>query len=196
MHCKSVLFSSVLWHWLPSCVLPFLWVSEVSLCLIHSNSQLTNSQQLHPHNRLSLYVTQEGSLFTTWTEINWSEVIYDWWLVGQSVLVSDTHLVHDQIFITVRQSRVCWCGAPSQMNGWVYSLWLLLGLASAVILSSKSCRTHILLSQICNSHSLEGHVLYLQPQAALCRYVTTLTVCWPVSVSWRRTPICSPWPDF
>jgi hypothetical protein len=56
---------------------------------------------------------------------------------------------YDQIFITVRQLPVCWCGAPSLMRGWVCRLQLLLALASAVIFSFKSrgTRDHILLSQ-------------------------------------------------
>jgi hypothetical protein len=58
--------------------------------------------------------------------------------------------VHNQIFITVRQLRVCSYGALSLMRGRVYRLQLLLALASAVILGSQSlwARDHILLSQI------------------------------------------------
>jgi hypothetical protein len=57
---------------------------------------------------------------------------------------------YDQIFITVRQLRVCWCGALSLTRGQVCRLQLLLALASAVILGSESLETrdHILLSQI------------------------------------------------
>jgi hypothetical protein len=57
---------------------------------------------------------------------------------------------YDQIFITVRQLRVCWCGALSLTSGRVWRLQFLLVLASAVILESESRRTrgHILLSQI------------------------------------------------
>jgi hypothetical protein len=55
---------------------------------------------------------------------------------------------YDQIFITVWQLRVCWCGVL--MRGWVCHLQLLLALASTVILRSKSLgtRDHILLCQI------------------------------------------------
>jgi hypothetical protein len=45
---------------------------------------------------------------------------------------------YDQIFITVRQLRVCWYGALSLTRGRVLYLQLLLGLASAVILGSES----------------------------------------------------------
>jgi hypothetical protein len=58
---------------------------------------------------------------------------------------------YDQILITVRQSRVCWCGAFSLTRGRVCRLQLLLlALANAIILGSESLgtRDHILLSQI------------------------------------------------
>jgi hypothetical protein len=57
---------------------------------------------------------------------------------------------YDQILITVRQLRVCWCGAFSLTRGRVCRLQLLLALASAVILGSESrgTRDHILLSEI------------------------------------------------
>jgi hypothetical protein len=57
---------------------------------------------------------------------------------------------YDQIIITVRQLRVCWCGALSLSRGRVCRLQLLLALASAVILRSESRGTydHILQSQI------------------------------------------------
>jgi hypothetical protein len=45
---------------------------------------------------------------------------------------------HDQIFITVRQLRVCWCGTISLTREWVCCSQLLLTLASAVILGSES----------------------------------------------------------
>jgi hypothetical protein len=56
---------------------------------------------------------------------------------------------YDQICITVRQLRVCWCGALSATRGRVCSLKLLLALTSAVIIGSESRGTsdHILLSQ-------------------------------------------------
>jgi hypothetical protein len=57
---------------------------------------------------------------------------------------------YDQIWITVRQLRICWFGAPSLTRGRVCRLQLLLALASALIFGSESPRTrgHILLSQI------------------------------------------------
>jgi hypothetical protein len=57
---------------------------------------------------------------------------------------------YDQIFITVRQLQVCWCGAISPTRGGVCRLQLLLALTNAVILGSESrvSRDHILLPQI------------------------------------------------
>jgi hypothetical protein len=81
---------------------------------------------------------------------------YDRRSVGQSVLMSSTHLgPQDQIFINVRQLRVCWCRAPSLTRGRVCRLQLLLVLASAVILGSECRETqdHILLSQIQDSRN-------------------------------------------
>jgi hypothetical protein len=75
---------------------------------------------------------------------------YDRRLVGQSVLSG----AYDQIFVTARQLRVCWCGALSLTRGRVCRLQLLLGLASVVTLGSHSrwTRDHILLSQIRDLH--------------------------------------------
>jgi hypothetical protein len=66
----------------------------------------------------------------------------------------------NQIFITVRELRVCWCGALSLTRGQVWRLQLLLVLASAVFLGSefRGTRDHILLSQIWDSSNLEGQV--------------------------------------
>jgi hypothetical protein len=57
---------------------------------------------------------------------------------------------YEQIFIAVRQLRVCWRGALSLKIGLVCRLQLLLALTSSVILGSDSRRTRdrILLSQI------------------------------------------------
>jgi hypothetical protein len=57
---------------------------------------------------------------------------------------------YEQIFITVRQLRVCWCGALSLTRGRVCRLQLFLVLARAVIFGSEfhETRDHNLLSQI------------------------------------------------
>jgi hypothetical protein len=57
---------------------------------------------------------------------------------------------NDQIFITVRLLRACWCGALSLTRGRICRLQLLLVLASILILGSESRETldYILLSRI------------------------------------------------
>jgi hypothetical protein len=64
--------------------------------------------------------------------------------------IKHTSGAYDQIFITVRQLRVCWCGALSLTRGRVCRLQLLLALTSAVILGFEwlGTRDRILLSQI------------------------------------------------
>jgi hypothetical protein len=83
-------------------------------------------------------------------------------MVSRTVCLRKKHPcgTYDQIFITVRQLRVCSCGVLSPTRGRVCHLQLLLVLASAVILGSKSrgTRDHILLSQIWDSSNLEGQI--------------------------------------
>jgi hypothetical protein len=68
--------------------------------------------------------------------------------------------VYDQIFITVNQFQVCWCGALSVTRGRVCRSQLLLALSSAVIFGSESCgtRDQTLLSLIRDSANLEGQI--------------------------------------
>jgi hypothetical protein len=72
--------------------------------------------------------------------------------VSRPVCLGMKHLTgaYNQIFVTVRELRVCSCGALSLTSGRVCRLQLLLALASGVILGYESCGTldHILLSQI------------------------------------------------
>jgi hypothetical protein len=73
----------------------------------------------------------------------------------------------DQIFVTLRKLRVCWCGTPSLMRGGVCRLRLLLALARAVIFGSKprGTRDHILLPQIQHSPNMEGQVpVFISPR--------------------------------
>jgi hypothetical protein len=78
----------------------------------------------------------------------------------------------NQIFVTVRQLRVCWCGVPFLMRGWVCRLWLPLALTSAVILGSGSRgpHDHILLSQIWDSPNLEGQdPVFISPRKRIAQ---------------------------
>jgi hypothetical protein len=94
--------------------------------------------------------------------------------VGRPVCLGVKHpsRTYDQIFIAVRQLRVCWCGALSLTRERVCRLQLLLVLASAVILGSESrgTRDHILLSQIRDSPNLEGQVpVFISPRNRVTR---------------------------
>jgi hypothetical protein len=83
---------------------------------------------------------------------------------------------YHQIFLAATNLRVCWCGALSLTTERVCRLQLLLILASAVILGSESCGTRgpILLSQIRDSPSLEGHVpVFISPRNRFVRSLIT-----------------------
>jgi hypothetical protein len=110
-----------------------------------------------------------------------SKLCYGRRSVGQSALVSSTHLgLVSRLYFSAWQLRVCWFGAPSLTRGRVCRLQLLLA-ASAVIFESESRRTrgHILLSQIRDfgDHS----------ESESASYVTT--DCQPASLSWNKAPI-------
>jgi hypothetical protein len=75
---------------------------------------------------------------------------------------------YDQIFITVGQLRVCWCGALSLTGGRVCRLQLLLALASAVILWSEPTPPYsILCPLIIPRHGPHGKHLLLVIRNAL-----------------------------
>jgi hypothetical protein len=109
---------------------------------------------------------------------------------------------YDQSFITVRQLRVCWCGALSLPRGRVCRWQLPLALASAVIFGSESrgTRDHILLSQIRDflfvaSYDSQGygggirsrlHTGYCNPTSQSQSHITTDGQS--VSKSWCRAP--------
>jgi hypothetical protein len=112
--------------------------------------------------------------------------------------IKHTSGTYDQIFITVRQLRVCWCGALSLTRERVCCLQLLLVLASAVILGSESrgTRGHILLSQIRDSESeslrltvSQSVCLGVEPHLGLMtRYVWQLLSCpWEGALSDEST---------
>jgi hypothetical protein len=85
-----------------------------------------------------------------------SKFCYDWRSVGQSVLMSSTHLGLATRFLLLSES----CGFVDVGRGLFCRLQLLLVLARAVILgpASRGTRDHILLSQIRESPNLEGEV--------------------------------------
>jgi hypothetical protein len=113
-------------------------------------------------NRLSWFFASQNMWIMLFRYLCKSKLCYDRRLVGQSVLVSSTHLgLKTQIFITVRQLRVSSFGDPSLTRRRFCRLQLLLVFSRAVILGSESRGTHdlILLSQIRDSPNLEGQVL-------------------------------------
>jgi hypothetical protein len=95
---------------------------------------------------------------------------YDRRSVGQSILVSGSHLepMTRFFFFSVRQLRVSWHGTPSLTRWWVCNLLaqLLLGLARAVTLGCKSRRfTTIFYCLIWDSSNLEGQIsVFIFPQ--------------------------------
>jgi hypothetical protein len=115
---------------------------------------------------------------------------------------------YDQIFITVGQLRVCWCGSHSLTRGRVCLLQLLLALASAVILGTKPLGNTYLInclrfetSHFVASYDSQGHdggirpCLHTgKPLAESESYVTTDGQS--ASLSWYKTPIRGLRPDF
>jgi hypothetical protein len=137
--------------------------------------------------------------------------------VSRSVCVGVKHPsgAQNQIYVTVRQLRVCWCGAPSLTGRRVCCSQLLLVLSSAFIPGSESRGTHdhILLSHIRDSPNLQGQVpllisprdrvtqLYLKALGSLVwgynssqSYVTTDGQS--AGLSWCQAPILDLISDF
>jgi hypothetical protein len=114
--------------------------------------------------------------------------------ISRAVCLGVRHICgdYDQIFISHTVAGVLmW--KSTQTRGRVCSLQSLLGLASAVILGSKSRRNndHILLSQIWESLTLEGQVpVIISPRnrlVQLCSYTQAPSfVDWIYSIWWIR----------
>jgi hypothetical protein len=83
-------------------------------------------------NMFGLIIVYDFCLSSAQPKKSKLKLSYDQQSVNQSVLVSSTMSgPHDQIFTTVRQLSVRWCGAPSLTREGVYRLKLLLALTSA-----------------------------------------------------------------
>jgi hypothetical protein len=103
---------------------------------------------------------------------------YDRQSVGQSVLVSGTHLgpatnLHFLSLTIFRQLWVCWCGAPSLTRSRVCSFQFLPGITSAAFHRSESHGTHqhILLFSFFISSNVEGQVttVFISPRNRVVR---------------------------
>jgi hypothetical protein len=126
-----------------------------------------------------------------------SKTYYDKQSVGQSVLVSSTHLrpstnLFPPFLITFRQLQVYWCGTPSLMRGWF-------------------CTLQLLLSQIWDSPILEFQVpVFISPTNRVTQLYPRhwvsffgLSEVWSyvmandqsASLSWCQAPSWGPWSD-
>jgi hypothetical protein len=114
------------------------------------------------------------------------KLCYDRWSVSLSWCQAPSG-ARNQIFVTVRQLRVFWCEAHSQMRGHIWHLQLLLVLTSAVILGSESHRTHyhILLPEIWDSPNLEGQVaIFMHPGTGFpIRHLRLAGLWWRYSIT-------------
>jgi hypothetical protein len=143
---------------------PFLQVPKLFPCLSYSNS--SSLAALH-----TLQITTGGATLAKDSRLTDSKLklTYDRRSVSQSVSVSGSHLEPmTKFFYSVWQLQVYCCGAPSLMRGRVSNLliYLLLGLARAVMLRSKSWRTEtIFYCPIWDSPNLEGQVpVFISPR--------------------------------
>jgi hypothetical protein len=123
-----------------SCTFAFSWFCITSACCLQFRYVIINIWNCAGAQSQSYVMTDGHSASLSWCKA--------------------PSVAQDQIFVIVRQLRVCWCGVPSLTSGRVCHLQLLLALASAVILRSPSHRfhNHIIPSQMGDSPNLEGQV--------------------------------------
>jgi hypothetical protein len=126
-------------------LLPSAWSSLALIIKGHCNCCNIGILQLQPIKHVCAFASEAAGSPYSWS--------CDRLSVGECVLVSGCHLeLMTRFFFSVWQLWVSWCWAPSLTRAWVCNLLvqLLLGLARAVTLGSKSCRTHdhVLLSHL------------------------------------------------
>lgn len=109
----------------------------------NSHRATTFLRRLTPE-RISLRSSNRLSLYWTFSKVKGKVKVTLRWIVSRLIClgVRPPSGVHGQIFITVRDLRICYFGTLCLSEERVCSLQLLLDLASAVILWFKSPRTH------------------------------------------------------
>jgi hypothetical protein len=134
----------LIWKFLDSKVKHPLWREDGFVVCIAVSLW---SESLRTHNH---------TLASTEVEVNLRPTV-SWPVCLGFGLPSETP---DQIFFSVWQLCVSWCGASSLTREWVCNLLvqLLLGFATAVTLGSKSRRTH--------EHILLSHMRHPQPRGS------------------------------
>jgi hypothetical protein len=110
-----------------------------------SITSVTECRRMLTHNLIPLRFTQD------WSRLSLSLSLIVRQTFSRPVCPGTKHPsgAYDQIFITFWQLRFCFCWAPSLTRWRVCLLYMLLALASAVLLGSESLcsRDNILLSQ-------------------------------------------------
>jgi hypothetical protein len=118
---------------------------------------------------------------------------YDQQSVGQSVMVSSYHMEHiTRFFFSVWQLRIPCCGLLTLTRGWVCNLLvqLLLRLARAVTLGSKSRRTQTLFyCLVWDSPNLEGQVSVCPSRTEWPSYTPGYWVPFSSPLTTRRTTV-------